>query len=644
VRAPLPYDYTTKATACLVTGDGDHMPVKADVNASTSGVLRSACSVEEVAKAAGIKLPRLTVSGAGGQRVSPITNATAGVGEFEALRGYILRRVANADYGLRLFQLARIVAHATVTQAMGTRGMVADALASLQCRSILVSQSPLLTQAEFAGHSFWYIAAESDARYRAFLAMGAVGLERFADPHTVYSQLRVGAEVADTAKVPVVFVRVGELTGGASPNAGHYQDVLSSPDLCLSYYLSYANSLGIGDAALYVLHQVCVLPHLVGADVRLPYKPDYPCLDAAPYLLSPGSLLKTAGPVDVRELVASAAVRAQQLLVGLGARIGCFPNSVAVDHRQVIQQAMLALSDHQSARHYSREVLEAFGDGESGLEWISPFFPDLGVGVAAAMAAYHDRAWLMSTSLRPVCLALEGVFDVGVDMHAALFVGTRARGRLREALIMQLLSRTPATSFCDALTRATVPAAVAARYGYVRAWRANCRFVRYCVNERKPSPRASTVVSPQPRASVLRFLRRRSSGASLAPGDSVSVALAGRSTPLTDRGLGRHVRSPPRVRARHVRALSLTSWAADPQAPLQPSLAGTSGFTREADPDEPEETLVGGPLGPDDPPGSRGPTRSWAAIVAENIPPDDDDGSSGSTVRTVVGENGAASL
>lgn len=640
VRVNVDYDYFTKATNCAVTSDGDHMAVAADINASTRGVLRTACSVEEVAKAAGIKLPRVMAQS--GQRSSPLSSNAATPNDFEVLRGVVMRKSTNSDYGLRLFQLARIVCHATVLSESGLSGNGLVNNVAINCSSIMVAQTPLLTPNDLNTNSFWYIGAEASPAFRAFLYLGAAGVENHTTVQTVYSAATTGCEIADSSRVQVVFVRVGSLAGNVAPTQADFNSVLSSPDQCLAYYMAYANLVGVGEQAAEILQQVAVLPHLVGEDCRLPYKPDYPCIDAAPYLFSSGNVVKTVSPADLYNLVAAAAIRALQVKVGLGARIGGFSNSAKVDASQVMSQTMWALSDYKSARTYVYEVLRALGDGESGLEWVSPFFPDLISGVNGCVTAYRAHAWLLSTFQRNVVGCLDGVFFGGVDMRSAVFAGSGAGGKFRETVITQLASRRPTSLLCDKQSQQSVPRNVYSTMGYMRSWRAVCKFVQFCADESKvkhASSASTSSTSSVVKASTPSFLRRRSRMSEVGPNDSASVAPEKRTRVPRTRTL-----SPP---ARGVRALSPPIRGARGMwgrgAYKSPPLQADDAKGPDIPPLAPLDSVVERLTHPDPVPPStilsvRDPATEGSSDDEEESSDDEQDGSPGSTtVRTVVG-------
>nr|QKK35387.1 hypothetical protein [Erysiphe necator associated chrysovirus 1] len=486
----MPYDFQDKSTRLEYSHEGRHMSVKPQLNEAAVRSMAHALSVEDFAKTAGFKLPRVT-SANNTQTVSLLGTEDRADGmlinRFEELRDMAKTHASGDDYGARLHNLARIVCHSIVSEVMGTKHQPTKAASWQGVRSVLTAETPLLAVSEIGKNSWWYVGSESSANFRAFLLMGARGLHYYVSPgaESVYSRLRSDPEVAHDGGV--VFVRLTGALRNARPQPGNFMEVLSHSKLATDFYFAYAASLGIHHQAVEILAQCAVAPFVYGDVATLPYKRNSPKLDACPYVLRPVLEQKATAVLHAQDLVFGAPVVAMKTLAGLGVITTAFPNSSSVATGDLLNQIMGVLSNPDAARGLLQQTHAAMSAGSVGLEWISPF-TNVAAGHAACVAAFRENGALLSQYRRSVVKELAPLWT-GVPMKDAMFGSKALQGkRYVELLMMQMAAGAEFSCMSEKYVQSALPVNVYSTLTSLRTWTAVHVFGRYSVaHDKTPS-------------------------------------------------------------------------------------------------------------------------------------------------------------
>lgn len=493
----LSYDYRTPDTILEVSNDWKTMVVQPELAEHAVASMTYDQSVEGFAKAAGFKLPRVTSKDATPSVMAvPEKDTTMLINRLESLRGTARKHATQDDYGLRLHNLARIVCHAHVVAGAGLDPRATEMMSQRSSNSVLTAELPLISVAELYGSSWWYVGTDASAPFRAFLTMGARGLQHFASRgcETIYSRAMSEPEVSGGGRI--AFVRLsGEYPSNIIP-AYEFTNLLARPEVCLAYYYAYAANIGLGHEATEVLMQTAVGPHLWGERARLPYKPTYPRLDACAYLFAEKRGTDRPTAAEFKSVVNSACVIGTKLLVGLGAVITGFGTSAKTAGADVLSQVVGLLSNADQTRTLMREVCTCMSAGNVGLEWLDPFRLGVGEGFERCVEAFRKSGSLLSQYRRVPISALRGVFSGGVDMQDAV-IGSRTVGgdKYRELLIFQLAAGLPLSMKSEKFSQHSMPSGEYTRMGSMRAWVAVCRWVRYGAVLPKPSSGSHRSVS-----------------------------------------------------------------------------------------------------------------------------------------------------
>ncbi|AWC67510.1 hypothetical protein KM761_s4gp1 [Betachrysovirus aspergilli] len=501
IHADIDYDLFQKDTAAQLTTEGTSFRVSPGVDESKRQAMEISESVEDFAKAVGIRLPRMVSTG-----TTPVQAMGPGVSynQFEALRWAVARDAGQSDYGLRLHNLARIVAHAHVWRLRNQAVRATPSMGRTKFQAIMSAELPQIDSQRFLNDCWLYVGDETDPKYKAFLLMGVQGLQYYVDgaQQTVYSRLVSDPELVDQN---VTFVlRSGQMT---YPTIASYREVLQSPELCLAYYYAYAASLGIGVGATHVLLQTILAPHIYNDAAVLPYRSRHPRLDAATYLLRTGGGTVSQVVGGCARLIYSAPVIATRYLAGVGAVLGGFARGVGISQPDVVAQVVGAVSDANTAREVSACVWSCVTGGYVALEWLDPFRPDPNDGIVNAISCYRQYLHLLGQARRAPAEALRGVFFDGVDMSNAIpgvaFQGS-GEDRFKETLVYQLAAGTALKCRAEPDTPALFGSNPAALQ-LLRTWRAVVHWVRYNLvateeatpaRALSPPPRVDTPVGP----------------------------------------------------------------------------------------------------------------------------------------------------
>lgn len=485
--ADLDYDLQAKDTQAALTTEGAHFSVRPLIDSARLDAMTSANTVESFAKAIDMKLPRIVTQSAATQPNLPTYN------QFESLRWEVAREAGQADYGVRLHSLARIVCHATVLRAIGASPGLTPMMARGQMLACLTAETPSLLLGDFRNRCWIYLCDELDPRYRAFLVMGVRGLQHYAGAQqTVYSRLLSEPEAGEEV---INFVRrAGDLPIVVPPPAA-YTEVLRSADLAMGYYFAYANSLGIGHKATQVLLQTMLGPHIWGEHATLPYKAAFPRLDAATYLLRTRlGAENVAVPHGFDRLVSSAPLIARRFMASLGALLGDTYGGKRISIADVMAQVVGVMSSSDQARELLKQVWACTSGGYAALEWITPFQPNVPDGFERAVSAYRSSGHLIAQCRRTPCGLLTPVFTTGVPMRDAVLgvnLGPSAP-RHNELVIYQLAAGVPLKCRCEA-DYAGMYGPRIADLGIIRSWKAVVQWVRYDNLPIDTKPRRRTI-------------------------------------------------------------------------------------------------------------------------------------------------------
>lgn len=485
VDSGLDYEHFSKQTRLVTTTDGYHYRAAPDLNAAAVDSMLNAQSVEEYAKTAGFKLPRIT---AADNVATPdplgVVSEDGGmiVNRFEALRGEVGDHASQDDYGFRLHSLARIVLHSVVVKEsakVNKRRKVMEERDHM--RSILTASLPLITPAGLRDSSWWYIGSELSPLYRAFLVMGARGLHHYANVDTVYAGLVSEPEVSMPESTNIIFTRkTGQLQrDDVAPHVDDYLRVLDNPELALSFYNAYAQSIGLVHEASEVLLQTAVGPFIWSEVATMPYRAASPKMDGAAYLLTENTSKAHLNLLGVESLVTRAPVIGRGYLVGAAALIGGFKRNSKTLIGDVLARTMGALSDGVQARTLGAEVWLNLAGCTASLEWVHPF-DNVQNGVTRAINAFRSSGWLLAWYNCVPSVALDGVFDSGVLMSGGVIGESDYRGdHYRELLVFQLAQGRPLQLMSESYAQAVLTPAEYQTMGAMRAWRAVCRPIRF---------------------------------------------------------------------------------------------------------------------------------------------------------------------
>lgn len=491
VESDLDYSYFSKQTRLEATTDGYHYRAAPALSEAAVNSMLHAQSVEEYAKAAGFKLPRITATDTGAGNLNPLGDGTTEgggmmVNRFEALRGVVGEHASQDDYGHRLHSLARIVLHAVVVREAAQKNSERSTMSEKQhMRSVLTAALPLIPQDTFRRTSWWYLGSELAPQYRAFLIMGARGLHHYASVDTVYAGLLSEPEVHLPSVTPIVFSRkTGQLTDQqVAPDVAHYLQVLNNPELALSYYNAYARSIGLVHQAAEILLQTAVGPFVWNETATLPYRSVGPKMDGAAYLLAENETRSHLNLLSVERIVCAAAVLGKGYLAGMASMIGGFKRNGKVRVDEVLSRVVGALSDGVQARALGAEVWAHLAGVTSALEWVHPF-DNVQVGVTNCIRAFREAGWLLAWYKCVPSEALRGVFDKGVPMSDAVFGESDYRGEhYKELVIYQLAQGKPLQLMSESYAQAVLTPQEYQTLGRMKSWVAVCRPVRFMSRE-----------------------------------------------------------------------------------------------------------------------------------------------------------------
>lgn len=485
----LPYNYFNKQTRLQATTDGWHYRAAPCLQSAAINSMLHAQSVEEYARTAGFKLPRITASDSG-SAPDPLGGQAEDnsmlVNRFEALRGIIGDHAAQDDYSHRLHSLARVVLHATVVKASAYSNGQRDAMRETKgMQSVLTAALPLVRPESFRGSSWWYVGSELSVLFRAFLVMGARGVNHFATVGTVYAGLLSEPEVSSLASTPIIFVRkTGQLTlNQIAPQPAHYLQVLDNPELALSFYNAYAQSIGLVHEAAEIMLQTAVGPFVWGEDAVMPYRATAPKMDAAAYLFAENAARSHLSLLNVESIVSRACIVGKGVLAGAASLLGGFKRGKRVKVDDVLSRVLGALSDPTQSRALVSDIWRHLAGPVAGLNWVHPF-DHVQDGVDRCVRAFREAGWLLAWYKTCPSSALAGVFDHGVDMGGAILGESDYRGdQYRELFVYQLAKAKPLQMLSESYTQAALAPVEYQLLGRLRAWRAVCRPLRFASKE-----------------------------------------------------------------------------------------------------------------------------------------------------------------
>lgn len=587
VESNTDYEYFDKQTRLVATTDGYHYRAAPDLNAAAVNSMLNSQSVEEYARTAGFKLPRITAADSS-STPDPLGTAAEESGmlvnRFEALRGKVGDHASQDDYGFRLHSLARIVLHSVVVKESARVNKKRKAMSERDhMRSVLTASLPMVRPEGLERCSWWYIGSELSPLYRAFLVMGARGLQHYADANSVYAALVSEPEVSLPESTNIVFTRkTGQLLDSeVAPHVDDYMRVLDNPELALSFYNAYAQSIGLVHEASEVLLQTAIGPFVWGEVATMPYRSASPKMDGAAYLFTENTSKAHFNILNVESLVARAALTGKGYLAGAAALVGSFKRTGKTLTSDVLARTMGALSDGVQARTLSAEVWACLAGCSASLEWVHPF-DNVQVGVSRCMRAFRASGWLIAWYNCAPAAALDGVFDRGVQMSGGVVGEKGYRGNhYRETLIFQLARGRPLQLMSESYAQAVLTPAEYQAMGNMKSWLAVCRPVRFAAREKdKPSAKPTaeqhlTELGEEAEevSASLQFLRAVP-GTDTGSVGATTVRAPGREQP----GGGR----PPAANAAvHSRGGSSASSGPKPPEPVSPQ-SQRSGGSRES--------------------------------------------------------------
>ncbi|ALO50152.1 ORF4, partial [Penicillium janczewskii chrysovirus 2] len=510
IASTIPYDLYGDGEACDVDlrSDSVNFRVAPGIDEASLRSMSDANSVEEFAKAVGIRLPRI-IAGPLAAPPGSSTTTPPTYNHFEALRWAVARDAGKADYGLRLHNLARIVCHAYVfrTKSEAARRTSAMGYPRTMVSNLLTAELPTVSLPDYQAKCWVYIADELDPRYRAFLWMGVRGMHHYVadDQHSMYSSLESGPEALTEE---VCFVRQSG-DSPAPPTADDFLAVLSNPELALAYYYAYASSVGVNHASTQVLLQTVHMPYLScdGENYVLPYCSRSPKLDGATYLLRPtGAIPPSQVLLNAGRVVYSAPLVCQRFWTGVGALLGGFAGGRGVSTPDVIAQAVGIMSDRVTSREVLRSVWACVSGGYAALEWMDPFASSVNGAYELAIEAYRKHVHLLAQARTTPGRVLAPVFTTGVDMTDAIpGLGAHGSGEARylESVVYGLIAAEPVRCWFEPSAAVSQQAAAASQLA--RSWRAVVTWVRYSAEEiAKPKPRRSSSQARGPAPEITR--------------------------------------------------------------------------------------------------------------------------------------------
>jgi hypothetical protein len=483
----VPYVYSSdNATNVALTHTGRHFPVRPEMNDTVVKAMYSSQSADDWVKAAGIKLPRVNNNPA---RPSAVPDVESGLREpesastaFEGLRQAAAKCAKSDDYGLRLHSLARIVCHAVVMNTMRKSHGGTKAMGWRNMTSMLSADTPGITAAELATYSWHYLHTDTTAEYRAFLVMGARGLENYVRDETGTAYSACVTEPELQPENTIVFVRVGGSMANnvVVPAPQAYTAVLNNPDLALAFYYAYAASMGIGYPATAVLIQTAMAPHVWGDRATSPYKNCRPRLDACRYVVMPNEERADVCVTDARQLVYQSAYVAAAVKAGLGCLLTAFSSGKDVDSLSVLEKNIGKMSDSSSSREVLKAVHQCFQGGNAGAEWLSPFSFDVSDGLDECVRSWRQEGILIGAyEVAPVS-AITTCVDGGVDMHNAILgrrMTTVSGEKFAQLVISELASGVELTCMCERPTQASL-LRIQSTVTRLREWRPVLTIVR----------------------------------------------------------------------------------------------------------------------------------------------------------------------
>lgn len=487
----LPYDYIRKDTVLEFSSADTHMQVKPLLNTTAVQALHTAPSIDEFAKAAGLKLARTTTSAGGNSSIPDVMgyNPPARVprpgdmliNQMEELRGLASEHLQACDYGWRLWSMANVCAHSLTLRMAGQSAAPAAAMSQLPpMQMLLVGKTPYLAEAHIRGHSWWYVADERAATYRALMIMAGRGLAHYVAPgqDTVYSRMRIEPEVE--AGTTMVFVTRSGVERERAPTPAHFCKLLSDPALCISAYYAYAASVGVGFPATTVLLQSLHMPHLYGARGVLPYYPEEVKLDAMTYLLGAVDTSVAINVTHATRAHANAAVLSTHILAGLGAALTTFKAGMHVDVITHIDSLATSLSSGPTTRGMLQQLHGHLYKGCANLHWIDPFRVDVGETCDRAVAAWRRHPMIFANYLAVPVLELAPLYTTGVDMRATI-IGAQANitGTYLEQTGLLITCGREIICKCERLATRHLPPQNDRVWAVVRRWRLVVRGLWY---------------------------------------------------------------------------------------------------------------------------------------------------------------------
>ncbi|QIQ28418.1 P2 protein [Fusarium sacchari chrysovirus 1] len=388
--------------------------VPAAIDTARLDKLAEALSIETAAKQLDIKLPRLVAGGQGGN------NAT--YSDFEALRGKVVDKAVNDDYGLRLANMARLVLHAYTASEAGLSHTLLGANTSVRVQKKLVAETPLLTAAEFDQGHFIYVGNDVSEEYWAFLSMALLGVqENTGNTQTVYSRMAFMSELRPNDMLTYVLQTGEQVPTPATPAVR--VSVLNNPTKCLAFYYAYATSMGLAQAASSLLRQVALMPFMFKKNAVLPYKAVLePKADAYMYLLRQTREDIRLSYNTLEVIVYQSPIIADAIKAGIAA--SAFSYRVRSSHRtnEITAAVKSALADYGMALSTLAAILADYGGITADLEWVNPFSESVDIGLDSCIHSYREYGWLLTTynSLDSID-AFRPAFETGVDMRNAQY-------------------------------------------------------------------------------------------------------------------------------------------------------------------------------------------------------------------------------
>lgn len=492
----LTYDYTRgTVTNADIHDSVAHFAVKPRLQMSKITSLRTAFSVEDFAKSLSIKLPKLVTITNNVAQTNANQNRVplATYNQFESLRGLVAQHALNDDLGSRLFNMAKVVLHATVCKIQTKMHTMPQHVNNTSMNSILTAECINMSTNDFNTNLHLYIGNEMNETYRAFLLMGVQDLALFVgSAQSVYSRMSTKSEVRSEsgAYSPVTFVRLmGDMPASVvvPPNIA-YMRVLNDPKLALGYYYAYATSLGLHNVASAVLLQCAITPFMFTKRAVIPYKiqATHAKTDAYMYLMEEIRAAPVVKIDEIENIVGSASVVADAVKATLAAYILNWKADRIVDITAVNSGILAALSQADKSQKILHASYESVLGNAACLEWINPFRESTQSTYLAITRAWRINGWLLSRSNKQAQKLLCPMFCSGFTMKNVYpAVSTTIEddnNDYRGIFMLQLLAGEPLSLESENLSQTIISQQAIAAAPRYRSWCAQVKWIRFATS------------------------------------------------------------------------------------------------------------------------------------------------------------------